>query len=482
MAAPNVTLDGVVQDDAESATWSTGSTDADSEVQGNSCIGTKVSNSTATSTVMGTTRNFSAGQANEGDHMVHWLNCSTPTLNTKANGGFRSNIGGSEWYVGGQDNRKPGWGAYVIDPTSTPTTGSPITSSNVFGGTISTNSNIMGNFNNGLWDQITIGKGLIIADGDAASPADFAAAWLADAGTKANKWGWIRVDNGVYFAQGKLQFVNAYVRMSGQVVVFEDNDFVSDTFYEIGFATSDVLLGEFGGNIYRSAGVKRFTWSDTSGVIENGGLIDNALEVNSHSAATWNGTTIKDSGQLNQNGSQLNGVLIKNGTGVGIVVDTLGNIDGLGVTDCAGAGIDLTSQTSTDITLTNIVATGNSPDIIVNNAADVTINSGDGSQLGTVTNIGAGNAQIISGLVTLTFEGLDAGSILRIFASEGGAIIFEAQESGGAASYTYSYTGPSTIYVKYTDLDTKIQSFSRTLKAVNETVTLFTPINRQYGT
>jgi len=251
MAAPTYSLIGTVITSADSATnWSAGALDTDSEIQGTGCIGNKVSNATQIFLYdySGTgSFDFSAGGADWGNVIVVWLNCLTPTLDTLTNGGLRIQVGDGtntgDWYVGGDgsvagDPYKGGWFPFVVHPNtqfdavtgSWTTSGNPgqLTAVDRFGGVVKTVSTIMGNFNNGLIDQIVVGEGLRIEDGDPSDPATFTGLVAADEGTKNNKYGFVRSDSGVIFAQGKIEVghdtgtTTTYFEDSGKKIIFTD--------------------------------------------------------------------------------------------------------------------------------------------------------------------------------------------------------------------------------------------------------------------
>ena len=122
-----ITLVGVVQANAESATgWANGGLDNELSYQGGSSYGAKVGSGTTRFPHTGTACDFSAGGANEGDHIIVILGSITPgKLDTKANGGLGvlagndvSNYG--EWYVDGSDTKSPTtlFLPYIIDPAS----------------------------------------------------------------------------------------------------------------------------------------------------------------------------------------------------------------------------------------------------------------------------------------------------------------------------------------------------------------------------
>jgi len=167
-----IALVGAVQNDADSQSgWTNGGLENELSYQGSSSYGAKVGSGTTRFYHTGTSRDFSVGGGNEGDHIIVILGSLTPgSLDTKANGGLGIMCGESgtvfgEWYVDGTDTKSPTtlFLPYIIDPArgfdntsgGFTTTGNPaqLTAADVFGGRFDATSGIMGNFNNGLVDR-----------------------------------------------------------------------------------------------------------------------------------------------------------------------------------------------------------------------------------------------------------------------------------------------------------------------------------------
>lgn len=219
-----VTLVGTVQNNADSATgWSNGSTESELYYQGTACIGAKVGNGTTRFMHTGTARDFSVGGANEGDHILVNFGSLTPgKLDILANGGIRISVSRNftttalergDWYVDGSDTKSPTtlFLPYIIDPakdfdvvggggtyTITANPGQ-LNNNQSFGVTVTATSGIMGNFNNALVDQLTIGTGL-----ESTGTVTFQDFVDTDVGTVGNRWGWITTNSGVIFMQGRF--------------------------------------------------------------------------------------------------------------------------------------------------------------------------------------------------------------------------------------------------------------------------------------
>lgn len=219
-----VVLEGDVVTTAESATgWNNGGVESELFYQGSGCIGSKVGSGLSRFFYTGTAKDFTAGGANDGDHIIVLFGSLTPgKLDIKANGGISVAIGRNVtvtlmehgvFYVDGSDTKPTTtlFLPYIVDPAadfdlvggggSYTTTGNPaqLNDAQSFGITVEATSGIMGNFNNTLVDQITIGKGLV-GTGSVAFQ-DFID---SDEGNTANRWGWVTTRGGVLFMLGRF--------------------------------------------------------------------------------------------------------------------------------------------------------------------------------------------------------------------------------------------------------------------------------------
>lgn len=367
-----VALVGTVLSTADAATGWSGVTniDTDSEVQGTGCLGTKVSGATTAAT-------FSSSQdlSSNGYHVVIWLNCTTPSLDLKANGGLRIRLvdagGSADWYVGGEDNRKAGWGAYIIDPTSTANTGS-ITSSAItaLGGVISTVSTIMGNFNNGLWDQLTIGLGMRWTG----TGGNFQSFVTADEGDKTNgKWGWVRTvaSQSVILPQCKLYIGDSSTSTTftdaGAILFFEDAP-VNASFYEIQ-VTSNATFTLTDGSFIGIAGTAKWTLTCVGAVTIQNSTLDGARQIDLAADTEISNCVISNSGAISAPTSgtitiDLTNTSVRNSTATSALVWNVnenpgGNIDGMEfVSSGTGHAIELGTNSPTTINLVDQIFSG----------------------------------------------------------------------------------------------------------------------------
>lgn len=237
--------------------------DSDFKIQGAGCLAAQVK--ATLSSIHAYT--FGSAQDMTGKHIYVWMMIAG-VADTKANGGYRiyvetdaDNYG--TWYVGGGDvlpaaSHPGGWGCYVIDPASTPTSGmgtvNPASITKI-GVQFKTLSSVVGQANNCFWDVCRYGSGLIITSG-ATDQIDLEDIFNDD-NLLANKYGVVTKGSGdSYVVQGLLTFGGAgaenvdFVDKS-QSIIFPTNSFVSSSFYGIkvrcGTGTTNFTLGERSG-------------------------------------------------------------------------------------------------------------------------------------------------------------------------------------------------------------------------------------------
>tara|TARA_R110002126_G_scaffold86783_15_gene209570 strand:+ start:3006 stop:4646 length:1641 start_codon:yes stop_codon:yes gene_type:complete len=246
-----ITLVGTVETTADTAgdfsTVNGGaniSTD-DDFVQGTGAIGDKMSNTTeilASDNLTSTTLAFQSGGANDGDHIIGWINTRTPIdattgityyLGDGTNSGTY-NVFPSSFYKGGFTTR-------VIDPARNmdsasgwSTTGNPaqLTAVSQLGFQFTTTTAIMGNFNNCQIDQVTVGQGVRADAGTVGSPNNWESIRTTDEDT--NFWGWWSSSNGAFVGKGKA-FIGPATGTATSVF--------SDTAFAINWADEKVAVG-----------------------------------------------------------------------------------------------------------------------------------------------------------------------------------------------------------------------------------------------
>lgn len=215
MANPTVTLLGTVANDCDDGATDFGrNTNTEIFIQGTAAVGSKVSATTATfstTTLTGAPYDFSSGGTEEGDHIIMWFDA----LNAANGFGIFVSEGTDDgrWNLPLPSGYTGGFVPLIVNPATDfdvvngtwTTTGNPAQLNNVtgLGGFFDIAGSIMGNFDNALLDQMTIGTGLRIEDGDTAVPGTWEELQDFDEGT--NQYGWLRLVNGAYVMQGKIR-------------------------------------------------------------------------------------------------------------------------------------------------------------------------------------------------------------------------------------------------------------------------------------
>ncbi len=157
-----------------------------------------------------------------------WIWCNVPTAGlmvNRAGGGISMILSAadttnySEWYVDGSDTYSGGWVRYVLDPRKPASalggTGADLTAISYFGmcGDIQPNSSKADAV---VVDRIDVGNGLRVfnTSSDPDPTADGFGYWQdildADEGNTTNKYGIVRSDNDIIYAQGTIELGDKY--------------------------------------------------------------------------------------------------------------------------------------------------------------------------------------------------------------------------------------------------------------------------------
>lgn len=464
-----ITLVGEVANVCDNVTgFNQGNTTVDDpDVDGGGAVGLK--NSGAVQIVQTTSLgaaapyDFSASGSEFGDHIIMWMAIlNIPTATT----GLQIYIGDSTptasfgtWNVLPLD--APYLGGYalvIIDPardfdsaTTWTTTGNPAQLTNIdeVGARFDVLGTIMGNFNNCLLDQMTIGTG-VRADGT--GPNSFEDVRFTDEGT--NQWGWWTSTKGVFVGKGKL-----YIGpVSGSVTSeFTDSDFVvsfaeervATGFYEITMrgAGTDVTWDR--GTIF-AANATQARWSltvesDTNTFDVTDCNFLGADIITLDDSATITGGSMVDCSDLQLSGGTLDGVSIINADTADavafITTNTLANISNCNFTFSDGHAIDITAAgtyTFTNNTLTGYGLDETNDAAIVNSSGGlVTINyTGTGP---TVLNLTTGTSVTNNAVTTLVHVSDNAGGDL-----ENARVNLEAADATGDLPFETTVTIVST--------------------------------------
>lgn len=237
-------------------------------IQGSGCCSIQVKATTSALQLWTYTEANGIDMTNK--HIYVWM-MVTGVVDTKVNGGYRIYVedkdgNNSLFYVGGKDTHPGGWGCFVVDPASTTRTSGSGTVDPLYikkvGVAFKTLSSITGSTKNCFWDAVRYGTGLTINSGvsDAITFENIYNEDMDPASTY--RWGVInKGSGGTYIIQGLLTFggtgaENVDFVDSGQIIIFPDNDFISNNFYGIkalaGSGVINFTLGEKSG----AAGIK----------------------------------------------------------------------------------------------------------------------------------------------------------------------------------------------------------------------------------
>lgn len=422
-----ISLVGVVQTNADSTSgWGSGNLESEVFYQGSGSIGAKVGSGTVRFFHTGTLRNFSSGGGNEGDHIIVILASLTPgKLDTKTNGGLRILAGNDatnygEWFVDGSDTKSATtlFLPYIVDSASDfdavagtfTTTGNPaqLNTCDTFGGGFDSTSGIMGNFNNGLVDQITIGSGL-----EGTGTGGTLAEWVtADEGTTSNRYGFLTTREGVLYFQGKMYFGNSsssYVFSdTDKIIIFPDVSVASD-FFEIVVenASSDVT---FDGFTIQAPGTPKVALTYISGIwLVKNSTVDGARVITGGSGMTIEGSKVSNSGQITLNTMTLISSTITTSTASSALIvsstSDFANVSDVNfLNNTSGHSIEITgtgTYTFDAITFSGGGADGTTTaDIYNNSGGAVTVNIINGGDTPTVRN-GAGATTTVNNTVTV---------------------------------------------------------------------------------
>lgn len=209
---------------------------------------------------------------------------ATPTLvgTSPSNGPSNSKT----WYVGGNTDALSGWVCYVVDPTSTPTLtlGTPAVTAIQ---RIGIRGKVVGTVGGGavkpvniVFDATRYGTGLTYSgDTGAGGPGNFTSI-LDIAMNSTNAWGILTSDSSIYFGAGKFNFgttgqtATSSFKDIGQLFVWR-NFPVATTFY------SWLIRGNSSFNTTFQLG------NYTAGLISDGSVVKGAGDLTSSTFATW---------------------------------------------------------------------------------------------------------------------------------------------------------------------------------------------------
>ena len=456
-----VSLEGVVQNNAESTNgWNTGNLDGELSYQGSGSIGLKVGSGTTGIVHTGTARNFSVGGASEGDHIIVILNSLTAgKLDSKANGGLRVRFGTSasaygDKYVDGSDTKPPttAFLPYIVNPAADfdavagglSLTGNPaqLGSAATFGGVFKATSGIMGNFNNSLVDQITIGKGLRIS-GTGGTLQDFVA---TDESTVGNRWGFVTTKDGVVYTQGSL-FFDGEFNDADQVLIFQDAPVAADFYNMEVNAGSSVTIDGF---VIKSAGVSQVALVHSGGDLSiSNSSMDAFRSLTLQANAIFQNVKVSNSGSIASNGALIeNSTILQSTAASALVINSvaeLSNINGVNFIGNSGHSIEITAPGTYNFNNLNFTGGGASESTsadVYNNSGGLVQISPSGGNEPTVRNGAGSTTEVVSAPVTLTFDGIPNGLETRI---RRGSLTLENGYQSSVVGNQFVFSYQSTI-------------------------------------
>lgn len=473
MAAPTLSLLGLVANDCDDGSGDFGlNTNQEIFVQGTGAVGSKVSATTATfstTTIASGPYDFSSGGAQEGDHIVMWFDALNP-----ANGfGIYLEEGSDNgrWDLPLPSGYTGGFVPLIVDPSSDfdavsgawSVGGNPTQLDNVtgIGGYFDIAGSIMGNFDNALLDQITIGTGIRIEDGDGTTPCDWDEIQNYDEGT--NQYGWVRLLVGAYIVQGKVRVGPAsgdndctWVEADKQVTFLAVP--VAVGFHEIAveqpgagttsFTQSGMLIAAENAATARwSLTVDDSTFSETNSTYQ--GFDTLTLGANT----TLTSVQLLDGQSIVQNGAALDGCTIRNAaTADGVAL--IESDDPASISNCSfafsdGHAIEITAPGTYSFVgnvFTGYGSDGTNDAAIYNNSGgSVTLNVSGGGNTPTVRN-GAGASTTINSNVSVTVTPIVVGSEVRVYRTSDNAEL-DGVESAAGTSQVLSIPSGTGCYI-----------------------------------
>lgn len=474
-----VTLNsGQVVNDCDNATgFSAGAAETEpSFVQGTAAIGEKVSNST---TDFKTTQlsgggatfsfDFSVGGANEGDHLICWINALTPI---DATTGIRlcmddNSVGTGVWGLAPASNYTGGFIPRVIDTAAnfTSVTGSFTTTGNPaqlnavdeMGGGFTATTMVSGQFVNMLIDQFTIGTGLRV-DGTGNS-------WSTiETAEDTNVWGWQIESFGVYIWRGGVYLgpsagtATSSFTDTGQVITFAAEN-VATGFYDINIRGANTTVS-FTQHVISAEDPTVARWNltlDGTSIPtfdDSASLFKGFDVITLQTGSTLDGTTLDNGNSIIQNNATITNCTISNANtadGVALIQsDNLANISNCSFTFSDGHAIEITTPGTYSFsgnTFTGYGADGTNDAAIYNNSGgSVTINSSNNT--GITVRDGAGATTDVVDSVTVTVSGVSEGTSVQVIANETAGTVTTGDvlgqglaDSAGEFSFSLNYEG-----------------------------------------
>ena len=497
-----VTLVGEVVNQCDAATgFGRGKVDTDIFIEPTGSIGRKVSAATTSfaTTSLGATApyDFSGAGGESGFHVIMWFNGLTP-LNTTA--GMRITVGNGtdrgEWYVGPPTGYTGGFQSRVVNTAADfdlinagtwTLAGNPaqLTAISVMGGTLQTITSIMGNFNNALIDQITIGEGVRADAGTIGTPNTFETVRTADGGT--NFWGWWTSSVGAFVGQGKLFIgpatgtATSVFTDSAQVVLFASAN-VAAGFYEFNIRGSGTTV-TWDGLVIRAESPANARWGltmDGTSVpdfTDTGSLFQGFDTLTLQSTASLTSTTFDNGNSIIQNSAIISEcAFLNSNTADGVALIT--SDDPSLISDCDftfsdGHAIEITTAGTYSFSGNFFTGYGadttNDAAVYNNSGGAVTLNITGGGDPPTVRN-GTGATTTVNNVVNFTINNIQPDSEVRIFDASDTTIELAGSESVEGSLTSFTITNAGTGYTAGNTLTLSGGTFTTAAQITVDTV------------
>ena len=509
MAAPSYTEDLTDVDLAESTTgWSAYgggasglSASPDLAMQGTNCVDKNI---TGAATDKGMYFDNGSGiTLGAGDHVFIWHFCGTPGLtDTLANKGASVLIGTGgtaycQYHVEGNNT----YGAsgrvarcYPIDYSVRSTngsapyrtaTGSPGANPQVFGGGLVTTAAVKG-ANVGI-DAIRYGTGAYLTAGELISAGDGSnnpctfAGFNAQNDAVSNRWGILTSAGGSYELQGRF-VIGQNNAGTATLCRFQDSD-VNLVIVDTPHAASDFtqIIVDHASTVCNLTNINiaalgttnpgRFIVNSANPTVNvTGGTWSDLGIITLRSNSTFDGTVLRRTGQITQNSATITDCLIDSNTAASaLLCNNPAAVTGCTfISDGTGHGLEITTPGT--YTLSNNAfsgyagsdgSTGNES-IYNNSGGAVTINNSGSSGI-SVRN-GAGASTTVNSAVTITLNGLIAGSRVYIRNTTDATDLFNVIEATTTFSDSVNYTADKALLIRVANASggTKYKRFETT--------------------
>lgn len=407
------------------------SLDTVQQIQGSGCMATQAK------ATMSDTYYYPGSWNLTGKHVYIWMNVNGLTASSD---GYQiylyDGTNSGYWYVGGGLQHQ-GWNCFVIDPSTTPDSGSSVTVSSItrIGVRFNVLTSVVGTAKNCFWDAVRVGDGYKITslDTDTITLEDI---YNADS-SSSYSYGIVGKKNGVYTIQGKLRFGDdtsgdIVFSDSAQVVVFPDNSKVSDSFYGIEVlansgGTTKFQLGTKSGDsgisgcVLKAIGSKSFSFDVSDGDIDElkiygtsflgGGAISFPAAASGREVISCN---FEECGQVVPSSVSMRKCNFINTSDADSALLWNEDID---IGECSfisntnGAGIEMPSAVGSPYVYDNLQFSGNTYDVYNSSGSAIVISKTNGSnpstyEGSTVTFVGAAVDTVI------TVKDLSTGSVI----------------------------------------------------------------------